>query len=442
MKFYTITSYSVKRSLIVLFAVFLTGVFQAQSLISSPYSGLGVGTLQDIQAPRNTAMGGLSVGLTGVSDISSKNPASYMNLDSILNVNFQVSMFLVNSTLREKTDGKTQRAKTNTASLGQVSLAFPITNWLKSSFGLTPNSNMSYEVTREYIKDTFNIGKEKLRNYGHGGLNQVFVGFATGTNRISVGVNVNYQIGSFARNIDLSFLDDTLVQLPRTTERHRYLEASGFFFDFGIQYTQPISNQYQFGLGLSYTPKYTLNAMRNSIDATTTRDLYNSPVDITRLGISEKGTLQMPDKYAFGLSLSKQNRWVFGAEYSVVNFKNYREFKHQDTNLSNAQTFRAGLELMGRRMDNNFFNRLSYRLGYHYGTDYVAFQNSQLKQYGVSFGFGIPTRAPQGRFAMLDFTIEIGQKGNMNNGQIQENYGRFTIGISAFDRWFTRGRFD
>jgi hypothetical protein len=99
------------------------------------------------------------------------------------------------------------------------------------------------------------------------------------------------------------------------------------------------------------------------------------------------------------------------------------------------------MELMGKRLDNNFMNRLSYRFGYHYGTNYVdpEFMESQLTQYGVSFGFGIPIRRSLSR---IDFAVEIGQKGNMNKGQIQENYGRITIGISAFDSWFVRAKFD
>jgi hypothetical protein len=97
------------------------------------------------------------------------------------------------------------------------------------------------------------------------------------------------------------------------------------------------------------------------------------------------------------------------------------------------------VELIGRHLDNNFMNRLSYRFGYHYGTNYVAFENSIRTQFGVSFGIGMPIRRGHSR---LDLAVEFGRKGNINDGQIQENYGRIIVGISAFDRWFMRPRFD
>jgi hypothetical protein len=97
------------------------------------------------------------------------------------------------------------------------------------------------------------------------------------------------------------------------------------------------------------------------------------------------------------------------------------------------------MELKGRRLDNNFMNRLSYRFGYHYGKSHVDFHDSELTQFGLSLGFGMPVRRRESR---IDFAIEFGRKGNVNSGQIQNNYGRVIIGISAFDRWFMRPKFD
>jgi len=436
MKFYNITQSNLKHLFAPLFAVFLTSIFQAQNITNSPYSRFGIGDLQTIQTPRNVAMGGLSVGLVSVSDLTVKNPASYINLDSLM-VNFEVSMYGLYSKLSEKNlDEEIVTANTNSASLGHISFAFPITPWLKSCFGLTPHSNMGYNVFRTQTTDSNNIGSEWLNNQGQGGLNQVFLGFAVGTSRISAGANINYQFGSFVRNAQLLFLD-TVLHVPLTTELSKFLEVAGFFVDFGVRYRQPLSNRYQLGFGVTYTPKYSLNATRNQLELSTMREI--NIIDTIYATNAQKGTLQMPDMYTFGLSFERLNRWVVGAEYSIVNFKNYREYGHAEQNLSNAQMFRLGMELKGRRLNNNFMNRLSYRFGYHYGRSHVDFHDSELTQYGVSFGFGMPVRRSQSR---VDFAIEFGRKGNVNSGQIQDNYGRIIIGISAFDRWFMRPKFD
>ncbi|MDR0438273.1 MAG: outer membrane protein transport protein [Bacteroidales bacterium] len=386
--------------------------------------------------PRNVAMGGLSVGLTGTSNLSVKNPASYLNLDS-LRVMFEVSLQATYSRLHEKQlNSELISANTNSVSLGQISFAFPITSWLKSSFGLVPTSNMSYHVLRE-IPDPDSIpkiGKYELHHYGNGGFSQVFLGLAAGTSRVSVGANANYQFGSFTRTAELAFRD-TVLTAPSGTRQNNYIEAAGFSWDLGLQYRHPLNNSYQLGFGFTYTPKSNLNASRNR----QILSVGNHIPDTISGGDTEKGTLQMPDRYAFGLSFERLNRWVIAAEYSAVNFKNYREFSERDPNLSNAYTFRAGMELKGRRLDNDFLNRLTYRVGYHYGTNYIIFDDREIKQFGVSFGVGVPIRRS---FTRVDFAVEIGRKGRVDAGQIQENYGRIVIGLSAFDRWFMRPKFD
>ena len=94
MKSYNITLNNLKQSFSLLFLVFFVIELQAQNASNSPYSRFGIGNLQTIQTPRNTAMGGLSVGLTSGLDLSSKNPASYLNLDSstvVFEVSFQMT---------------------------------------------------------------------------------------------------------------------------------------------------------------------------------------------------------------------------------------------------------------------------------------------------------------------------------------------------------------
>ena len=397
MKFYIITSKNLKRLLAPLVAVLLTSSFQAQNVSNSPYSRFGVGDLQPIQTPRNVGMGGLSVGLVRTSSLTTRNPASYMNLDSLL-VNFEVSLFAKYSTLHEKVNDEIVTANTNSASLGQITFAFPIAPWLKSSFGLTPHSNMSYDVVRERDGGP-NVGRQILNNEGRGGLNQVFVGFAAGTSRVSVGANINYQFGSFTRNTRLVFAD-TILQVPTMTQQYRYFDAMGFSVNLGLQYKQPLADRYQFGFGFAFTPRYRLSATRDF--QILSIPVVGSPDTIPTGNFDKEGTLQMPDMYTFGLSFERLDRWIVGAEYSIVNFENYLEFGYRDPNLVNAHTLRVGMELIGQRLDNNFLNRLSYRFGYHHGTSYVAFDELSLTQSGVSFGIGMPIRRG---FSRVDFEI-------------------------------------
>jgi len=243
MKFYSITSRKLKAPLIFLLVTVLTNVFQAQNHAISPYSRFGVGDLQPIQTPRNVAMGGLSVGLSSPLSITSRNPATFRNLDSLM-VNFEVTMHSIMSRLQENQningEETTLSARSTRSSLGQISFAFPITNWLGAGFGLTPATNMNYNVSREFGRGDTILGTRVLNHQGNGGLNQVFFGVGIGTDRISVGANFNYQFGMFTRNTLMSLfnyliLNDS-VQVPMltaTTENLTEVSVGGFFIDLG-----------------------------------------------------------------------------------------------------------------------------------------------------------------------------------------------------------------
>jgi len=448
MKFYSITSRNLKTLLIFLFVTVLVNVFQAQNHAISPYSRFGVGDLQPIQTPRNVAMGGLSVGLTSPLSITSRNPATFRNLDSLM-VNFEVTLHGIHSRLQEnqQINGRdtTLSARSNRASLGQISFAFPITNWLGAGFGLTPATNMNYNVSREFGQNDTILGGGMLRHQGHGGLNQVFFGVGVGTDRISVGANFNYQFGLFTRNTFMTLFsylilgDTAFGVLTTTTENLTDVSVGGFFVDFGLQFRQPLNDRFQLGAGLTYRPRYSLNATREALlrsNAGVVIDLIDS--------VSDDGVIRMPDMLTVGLSIERLGRWIAAAEYSFVDFSSYREFGRSDPNLSASHTFRAGMEFIGQPLHSNFMNRLSYRFGVHHGTSYVAFHNNAIIQQGITLGFGMPLarRGFGAGFARLDFAIEFGRKGSLNDGQIQENYGRIVIGLSAFERWFVRGRFD
>ena len=455
MRFYSITSKKLKTLLIFLLVTVLANVFQAQNHAISPYSRFGVGDFQPIQTPRNVAMGGVSVGLTSPLSITSRNPATLRNLDSLM-VNFEVTMHSIMSRLQENVSingvDTTLSARSNRASLGQISFAFPITNWLGAGFGLTPATNMNYNVSREFGQSDTVIGRRILNHQGNGGLNQVFFGVGIGTDRISVGANFNYQFGMFTRNTFLHFVDTFLVipapggagwiNAATTTENLTEVSVGGFFVDLGLQFRQPLNDRFALGLGLTYRPRYNLNATRN-FTLRSNPGIGAEHIDIIAADTLD-GRIQMPDMFTVGLSLERLGRWVIAGEYSFVDFSNYREFGRPDPNLGLSQTFRMGMEFMGQPLHSNFMNRLSYRFGAHHGTSYVAFHNNAITQQGITLGFGMPIarRGFGGGFARLDVAVEFGRKGNLNDGQIQENYARIVVGLSAFERWFVRGRFD
>ena len=87
----------------------------------------------------------------------------------------------------------------------------------------------------------------------------------------------------------------------------------------------------------------------------------------------------------------------------------------------------------------NYLAKVTYRLGFYYGTDFVSLQNTSLPVYGITFGGSLPFKRTTSR---IHAAFDIGRLGTKTNGLIQETYVRFTLGVSFNDRWFKKRAYD
>ena len=85
--------------------------------------------------------------------------------------------------------------------------------------------------------------------------------------------------------------------------------------------------------------------------------------------------------------------------------------------------------------------RLNYRLGASYQTSYLYLKNTQLSDYFVSAGLGIPVGI--GRLSsMVNVSAQYGVMGSANADLIKQNYWRINFGFTFCDRWFQKFRYD
>jgi hypothetical protein len=161
------------RSIAVTFVILNTLLLSSSfaQTTSSPYSRYGIGDIGGKGYSQGFALGGTHIAMQNDSVpmffINSGNPASYTNMKlttAELGVNYNRMQ------LQNATDKKT----INNASLGYISLAFPIKKWWGASVGLVPFSAVGYKVSDE--QDITNIGTVKYLYEGSGGINQVYLG--------------------------------------------------------------------------------------------------------------------------------------------------------------------------------------------------------------------------------------------------------------------------
>ena len=73
-----------------------------------------------------------------------------------------------------------------------------------------------------------------------------------------------------------------------------------------------------------------------------------------------------------------------------------------------------------------------------YENTYLEINNTPIKEFGISFGLGFPFRRSKSN---LNFAFEIGNRGTVENNLVQENFYKFTFGLSIYERWFVKSKY-
>jgi hypothetical protein len=411
--------------------IFFSSLLFSQSRISSPYSFYGLGNLSDIQSARFLSLGGLSYAVSSPYSVNLMNPASYSAYDS-LSFLFEGGISMNSVKLVTLENNQTS----NYASLGYLLFGFPVTKWWRASFGITPYSQTGYSISETRIIDS--IGKVKYTYEGNGGINRVFLGSAFRIYKgLSLGFNASFLFGPMSKTRTTTFPDSIYMTNSRIDNTTR---INAFTFDFGLQYHLKLKKDISIGIGLVYGLQTNLSAKRNMFVETFTRS--SSGIEYVQDTIENspdvKGKIYLPAKIGGGLCLSKLNHWLIGVDANWQNWSKFTNFGEKDS-MRNSLRFSAGAEYIPDYNSNSYLKRVSYRVGYHHTDSYLVLKGYKVNEFGISVGFGFPLRKSR---SSINLTIEYGQKGTTDGQLIKENFTKFTIGFSAFERWFIKSKIE
>jgi hypothetical protein len=415
---------------IIFFVIATTSV--AQIAINSPYSRFGVGDLSTRKNAYNFSMGGISMAVTSNRYINPYNPAANYSFDSLSFI-FSGGIIASRGTLTTDQLNNT----TNYASLGYLLFGFPVTKWLKTTIGLTPYSNVGYDmVANEVIEG---VGSTDFNYLGSGGLNE-FYGNASIEliENFAIGAKMSYMFGktNMARFI---FFPDSVGYL--NTRVDNFIEVADLYFEFGMQYHHKFKNGYTLGFGAVYAPKQNVSAVENYL----ARSYFPTSLgvqafrDTIETRIANEGELIFPAKYGFGFTLQKSEQWLIGADYSWQNWSEFRAFGRNDS-LQNTMQFSVGGEFTPTSsMIASYWKRVKYRMGFRYNKTYLNLRNNQINEFGISFGVGLPIPRSLSTF---NLALEVGRSGTTAAGLIQNNFFKLTIGIAIWERWFVKNKYN
>ncbi len=247
--------------------------------------------------------------------------------------------------------------------------------------------------------------------------------------------NIEFDIASTPDELKKTTLIEKRMKLDSTMETRRLSRDA-------IQ-TRTKKSDWHLSFGLTLAPSANLRG-RESMFAYNFK--YLTPAnnqEVIRDTIVDtegvEGVVKLPLSAGFGVAVKKGNRWLIGADFTVQQWSDYTYFGQSDS-LVDSWKIALGLQYTpNERAVKSYLRQIQYRAGYHYSRSFLELQGIQLEEMGASIGLGFPFRRVG---TTVQFSTEIGKRGTIQNGLIEEKYIRFSLGFTLNDRWFIKPKYD
>jgi len=402
----------------------------AQKSSASPYSFFGIGEENITKTAEEISMGEASVASFSSYQLLLSNPASLAMLSYT-----PYGLGIANRTLKVSDANSSERS--SATALSYLVLGVPIGDKAGFAFGLQPNTNTGYSLLQQ-IPDASNAIVESNLFFGTGGTNRLFLDYGRKINKFaSIGFESSFIFGHISNNIL-----NRRVDVIFASQHEINSNVSGFSFKFGAQYHKPLKNYKDIALMLGATAE--LSSSYNNRGNELLFSLLNNPDGViiprdTIANIPFTGTIKSPFKSAIGIGIGKQYQWNLSLEYA---YKGALSFTGATLNSNNNIDYKSAnrISIGGYYTPNfnsvvSYWDRVTYRAGLKYNQSGLVVNNTNVNEFGISFGVGMPMGKELSTF---NLGMELGKRGNINNGLVKENFFNFRIGLTLNDKWFSK----
>ncbi len=423
----------------------------AQSGANSPFSRFGLGDLNDGNMVHLRSMGGLSASFTDTYHSNIKNPASFSFQRA---VSFDVGMKFKYAGLKDPNES----SSIFSGNLEYLSFTLPLFNayndllevepkqyWFATNFTLAQHSDVNYEVVNtETLPD---IGDVTRTFAGNGGSYKVQWGNSFKYKNMSVGLNMGYLFGRLTNERNVVFSD---VDFSFDNNFVDQYSLKGFVYNIGGIY-QHILNKAAIKEKAT-TPMKVLNVgfFGNSRTSFSTNSNINNSsylvltsTDITQdslLVVTDRpGTGTMPGEFGIGATYFLGTKLALGVNYSIKNWSKYRNDARPEE-LSNTSKITFGGYYRPNVRSFQYKDRMYYRFGVFYGQDPRSINSTNLDNYGITLGTGLPF-VNQRKISHLNLGLTLGRRGNAE--VLRETYISLGVGMTFNDdEWFIKRKYN
>lgn len=400
---------------------------------SSTYSALGVGEFNYGGLTQNLGLGGQGISYGTGWQANNVNPA-ITTRNTVFN--FQAAL----NYKRINVNNGTESSLVDGGGLSYLALSFPVKSGkFTSGMGLSQISSVNYRLR---VESEVNNADLKAFNFlrGDGGISEAYLNFGyLLAKNLSIGFHGSYLFGSTIRSNQLIVYNEKDVEVGDPSEYYERLTVTDVAFKAGIHYMIQTSEKSNIHIGAIYQKFGNVNGtgfaklagIGQASDPDSDGDLIANDVP---------GSILIPNRYGFGLTYEKMNKFVIGLEGQYQDFADFRNFFGDPLALQAVKKVSLGFQIVPDYMSfDNLAKRGTYRMGVEWMQTPYFINRTSINDIGVSLG----TSMPVNQLSLINFALKVGRRGSLENGLIRENYVSFTMGFSLNDAsWFYKRTYE
>ncbi|MCE7056352.1 hypothetical protein LZF95_16840 [Algoriphagus sp. AGSA1] len=416
----------------VLCTLFLFTEAQAQSSAST-YSALGIGEFNYSGLTNNQAMGGLGISFGSAWNPNYVNPA-LSTKNTIFNFEAALNYKMIGA------NNGSETSEVDGGGLSYLALSLPVkVNKATVGLGLNQITSVNYRLM---IESTVSNADVRAFNSieGDGGISEAYLSFGyVVAKNLSLGVQGSYLFGSTIRTDQLGLFDENSNPIGITTEYYERLTVSDFGYKLGAYYFLPLNPKSKLHLGAIYQHLGDVNGKAFAkLAAFGQASKPDTPGDL--IANDEPGSIYIPNRFGFGVSYEKNNKYVIGLEGQYQDFKQFKNLFDDPLRLQEAIKVGLGFQIVPDYSDvDSPLKRGTYRFGLEYQQTPYYLNATNINDVGINFGASLPVN----QLSLVNFAVKVGQRGTTDNGLIRENYVNITLGLSLNDNsWFYKRVFE
>lgn len=394
----------------------------AQNATMTPYSRYGYGMLNDNASSAQRAMGSVGYAMNSGRQINVMNPASYAGVDSLTFI-FDLGADL--SMVWQEDQGN--RSHQFAGGLDYITMAFRLYRHLGASLGVLPYSSVGYAFGS-------NINNGSAERSGSGSINFAYAGIGWEPfKRFMIGMNFGYLFGS-TTNATYATTD-----LGSRTTFQREMEVRDWNMDLGVQYAINLNSRSRITLGARFSPGKDLHGNTFGIYYDQNRYVDNK-LQIDTIGYTKlKGQYTLPATIGAGINYQWGGRLMAELDFTYQPWKDAKYAKietFEQTAFDNRWRAGLGVEYIPHPRG-SYFRRVQYRLGGYFNHDYLNINGNNIREYGLTMGFGLPV---PGFKTLINLGFEYRHRQASPVALIKEDYFNITLGVNFNEMWFRKSK--